>query len=132
MPCRELLCRSSATYMPAGLVLLPQTPLMFKHAYWLNNVAIWMLAGPLSLNQHAWRPSATQYCHSYCAYSVSLSAVHAGVVSYYRPCILVWCLTISRGASLKVMSFGVVPHYQLCMLVWCLTIGHAFWCDASL
>ena len=101
---------ASATYMPAGLVLLPQTQLLFKHAYWLSTVAIWMLAGPWPLNQHACRPFATQHCHSYCAYGVSLSAMPAGVVSNYR------------------QHSGVVPHYQ----PWCFIIGHVFWCGTSL
>ena len=30
---------AAATYMPAGLVLLSQTPLLFKHAYWLSTAA---------------------------------------------------------------------------------------------
>ena len=30
---------AAATYMPAGLVLLSQTPLLFKHAYWLSAAA---------------------------------------------------------------------------------------------
>ena len=95
---------AAATYMPAGLVLLPQKPLLFKHAYWLSAAAILMFAGLWLLNKHVCRPFTTQYCHSYCWYGVSLSAVPAGVGSYYRPCILVWCLTV----------------------------GHAFWCSASL
>ena len=41
---------TSATYMPAGLVLLPQTQLLFKHAYWLSAAARWMLAGLWPLN----------------------------------------------------------------------------------
>ena len=116
---------ASATYMPAGLMLLPQTPLLFNHAYWLSTVAIWMLVGLWSLNQHACRPFATQYCHSYCAYSVSLSAVpagvvsnmHSGVVPHYQP----WCFIIGHvfwcGTSLSVMHVGVVPHYRPCLLV---------------
>ena len=97
--CRVESCSvaAAAAYMPAVLVLLPQTPLLFKHAYWLSAAAIWMLAGPWPLKQHACRPFATQYCHSYCCYGVSLSAVPADVVSYYKPCNLVWCLTISRA-----------------------------------
>ena len=44
-----------ATYMPADLVLLSPTLLLFKHAYWLSAAARWMLAGLLlaGLNQHA-------------------------------------------------------------------------------
>ena len=57
-----LLCRSgatrescyavaAATYIPAGQVyLLPQSPLLFKYAYWLSAAARWMLAGSLPLN----------------------------------------------------------------------------------
>ena len=66
----------------------------------------------------------------------SLSAMHVGVVPHYRPCLLVWCLTISHacwcGASIYDMPSGVMPHYRPCLLVWCLTIGYAFWCVASL
>ena len=36
---------AAATYMPAGLVLLSQIPLMFKHAYWLSAAVRSMLAG---------------------------------------------------------------------------------------
>ena len=58
------------------------------------------------------------------------------VVPYYRPCLLVWCLTISHsfwcGDSLSAMPVGVVPHYRPCLLVWFLFIGYAFWCGASL
>ena len=44
--CRvESYVAAAATYMPAGLVLLSQTPLLFKHAYWLSAAARWMLAG---------------------------------------------------------------------------------------
>ena len=43
-------CRVAATNMSAGLVLVPQTPLLFKQAYWLSAAARWMLVGPLPLN----------------------------------------------------------------------------------
>ena len=39
--------------MPAGLVVMSQTLLLFKHAYWLSAAARWMLAGLWPLNQHA-------------------------------------------------------------------------------
>ena len=93
-------------------------------------------------------------CHT-CWYGVSLSACWC-VVSY-RPCFLVWCLTISNacwcGASLKVIPavwcltisdacwlgallyvipFGVVPLCRPGLLVWCLTIDHACWYGISL
>ena len=44
---------AAATYMPADLVILSPTPLLFKHAYWLSAAARWMLAGLWPLNQHA-------------------------------------------------------------------------------
>ena len=44
---------AAATHMPAGLVLMSPTPLLFKHAYWLSAAARWMLAGLWPLNQHA-------------------------------------------------------------------------------
>ena len=44
---------AAATYMPAGLVLLSQIPLLFKHAYWLSTAARWILAGLWPLNQQA-------------------------------------------------------------------------------
>ena len=45
--CRVESCyvTAAATYMPAGLVLLSKTPLLFEHAYWLSASANWMLAG---------------------------------------------------------------------------------------
>ena len=44
---------AAATYMPADLVLLSPTPLLFIHAYWLSAAARWMLAGLWPLYQHA-------------------------------------------------------------------------------
>ena len=65
----------------------------------------------------------------------SLSAMPAGVLPHYQPCLLVWCHTIDhavwRGASLSAMHAGVLPHYRTCMLLWCLTIGHACWSNAN-
>ena len=114
--------------MPAGLVLLSPTPLLFKHAHWLSAAARWMLAGLRPLNQHDCWPFVTQYCMSaggvllyllYCWYGVSLLAV-----------LLVWCLTIPRACwrgaslchafwfdtSLSAMPVGVVPNYWPCLL----------------
>ena len=53
--CRVESCyvAAAATYMPSGLVLLSQTPLLFEHAYWLSAAANRMLAGLWPLNQHA-------------------------------------------------------------------------------
>ena len=44
---------AAATYMHAGLMLLSQTPLLFKHAYWLSAAVRWMLVGLWPLNQLA-------------------------------------------------------------------------------
>ena len=44
---------AAATYMPSDLVLLSPTPLLLKHAYWLNAAARWILAGLWPLNRHA-------------------------------------------------------------------------------
>ena len=37
-----------------------------------------------------------------------------------------WC-----GASSSVMHVGVVPHYRPCLLVWYLTIDHICWSNAT-
>ena len=129
--CRVESCyvAAAATYMPAGLELLSQTPLLFKHAYWLSAAARWMLVGLWPLNQLACWPFITQYCMS------------AGIVLLYLLYLLVGCLTISHvcwyGVSLSAMPAGVVPHFVMpsgvvphcrpCLLVWCLTISHACW-----
>ena len=136
---------AAAIYMPAGLVVLSQTPLLFKHAYWLSAAARWMLAGLWPLNQHAidllslniacMLALCFSICYT-CWYGVSLSAVSAGLVSLYQPCLLVLCFikghAFSFGVSLSAMPVGVVPHYRSSLLVWCLTVGHVCWCGASL
>ena len=118
--------------MPAAIVLLPQTSLLFEHAYWLSAAANRMLAGLWPLNQHACWPFVTQYCLR-CA---SLSAIPAGMVSHYQPYLWVWWIIIGHtfwfGTSILAMPVGVVPHYKSCLLVWCLTVDHVFWCGASL
>ena len=99
--------------MSVGLVLLLQTPLLFKHAYWLSSAARWMLTGLWPLNQHVCWRFVTQYCMS------------GSVVLLYLLYLLVWCLTISRvcwyGVSLSTVPAGVVLH-----------IGHTFWFGTSL
>ena len=131
--------------MPAGLVLLSPTPLLFKHAYWLSAAARWIIAGLCPLNQHVCLYFVTQYCMSAggvllyllyqlvwcvtishaCWYGVSLSAMPAGVVLHYRA--FFWF-----GTSLTAMHIGVVPFYRPCLLGWCNTVGHVFWCGPSL
>ena len=63
------------------------------------------------------------FCHSYCPHGASLSAVPAGVVSYYRPThsgvvshYQPWCFIIGHFAT---HTARMVPHYQLCLLVHC-------------
>ena len=123
-----------------------------------------MLAGPLPLNQYACRSFTTQsvcllifttqsvylpiFYHSFlhaCWCCVSLFAIPAFMVSHYKPCLLVWSLTIGhafwRDASLSAMPSGVLSHhsprllvwsyYQPCPLVWCLTVGHVCWSVAT-
>ena len=133
--------------MPADQVyLLPQTPLLFKYVYWLSDAARWMLAGSLPLNAACYLVLCFSICQT-CWYGVSQSAVPAGVMPYYRPYLLMWCLNISPavlvwclsichafwcGASLQAMPSGVVPHYQPSLLVCCFPISHAFWRGVSL
>ena len=85
----------AATYMPTSLVSLPQTPLLFKHTFWLSAAARWVLAGQLPLCQafaiqcciSVWLFRISS-CHTYW-YGVSLSAAPAVIVSHYQPCLLV-------------------------------------------
>ena len=161
MPCRELLCRcsyniyacrSSFTVTNTAAV---QTCLLVECCCKMD--VCWTVA-----TQSASLLSfVTQYCISAgvvllyllylliwcltisraCWYSCSLSAVPAGMVSHYQPCLLVWYLTIRCFIKGHVIWFGtllsalhvcVVPHYRPCLLVWCLTVVHVFWCGASL
>ena len=86
---------AATTYMPVGLVLLSQTPLLFKHAYWLNTAAslqdgclldcghsISMSADLLSLSIACLR-ALHFYIFYTCWYGVLLSVVSAGIVSHY-------------------------------------------------
>ena len=119
--------------MPAGLVLLSPTPLLFKHAYWLPadllplDIAC-LLALCFSICYTCWYGVSLSRA---CRYGISLSAVPTGMVLHYRSCLLVWYLTISHacwcGASLWDMPSGLVPHYRPCLLAWYLTIGLACW-----
>ena len=132
--------------MPVGLVLLSQTPLLFKHAYWLNTAAslqdgclldcghsISMSADLLSLSI-ACLLALCFYIFYTCWYGVLLSFVSAGIVSHYQLCLLVWWIIIGHAfwfcTPLSAMPVGVVPHYRSYLLV--CTIGHTFWCGASL
>ena len=117
--------------------------------------ARWVLAGPLPLKQFACRSFTTQsvcllifttqsvylpiFNHSFlhaCWCCVSLFAIPACMVSHYKPCLLVWSLTIGHAfwcdASLSAMPSGVLSHHRPRLLVWSLIINHAHWCGASL
>ena len=123
--------------MPVGLVLLSQTPLLFKHAYWLNPAvslqdrclldcghSISMPADLLSLSIACLLALRFYICYT-CWYGVLLSVMFAGIVSHYQLCLLVRWFIIGH-------AFWLVHHYQPCLLVWSITIGHTFWCGASL
>ena len=129
----------------AECIVLPQTPLLLKYAYWLSAAARWILAKSLPLKAASQLVLCFSICHT-CWYGVLISAMPAGVMPHYRPYLLMWCLNISLavlvwclsighafkcGASLHAMPSRVVPHSQSCLLVCCLTIGHAFWRGAS-
>ena len=95
--CRVESCyvTAAATYMPAGLVLLSQTPLLIQTCllveYCCKIDACWTVA-----TQSA---CLLTFCHSIlhvCWRCAFLSAIPAGTVSHNQPCLLIWCLTISR------------------------------------
>ena len=103
IPCRELLCRCSCNIYacwPSATVTniaAVQTCLLVECCCKMD--ACWPVA-----TQSAY---LLTFCHSIlhvCWRCASLSAIPAGMVSHYQPCLLVWCLTIShacwRGASL--------------------------------
>ena len=83
---------ATAIYMPACQVyVLPQTPLLFKYAYWLSAAARWMLAGSLLLNTACQLVLCFSICNT-CWYGVCLSGVPAGVMPNYRPYLPMRCL----------------------------------------
>ena len=98
MPCRELLCRCSCNIYacwPSVTVTntaAVQTCLLVECC--CKRDACWTVA-----TQSA---CLLTFCHSilhvswHCA---SLSAIPAGMVSHYQPCLLVWCLTISLACG---------------------------------
>ena len=95
--------------MPAGQVhLLPQTPLLFKYAYWLSAAARWMVAG--SILHFSW-----------CCASLSIlpfdMVSHYRVMPHYRPYLLKLCLNISPAVLGWCLS-------STCLLLWCLTTGN--------
>ena len=105
-PCRELLCHCSCNIYACWPSVTDtdtaavQTCILVECC--CKSAAVrWMLAGSLPLNQHACQHFATHLL---------------------RIC---W-----RCASLSAISAGMVSHYQPCLLVWCLTMGNAFWCGA--
>ena len=114
---------AAATNMYSGLVKLPQTPLLFKHAYWLCDGqdgclldrchSINMPADLLPLNQYACRSFTTQsICLPIFYHSISMPAD-------LLPLIPAWLLLLC-------ISFCYTCVYG------CLTISRACWCGASL
>ena len=146
MTCREFLCRCSCDIYqcwPSVTVTNTdsvQTCLLVECCCKMD--ACWTVATQSAclltfchkILHVCWRCSSIT-CYT-CWYGVSLSAVSAGMVYHYQPCLLVWCFIIGHtfwlGTSLSAMPVGVAPHYRSCPLVWCLTVGHIFWCGASL
>ena len=113
--------------MPSGVV--PHYHLCQLVRCLIIGLAFWCGASLSSVSADAvshYRPCFLVWCLT----------VPVDVVPHYSPCHLVWCLTISHafccGALLSAMPVGVVPNYRPCLLVCCLSIGHAFWCGASL
>ena len=137
--------------MPASLVLLSQTPLLFKHVYWLSTAARWMLAGLWPLNQHA--------CCS-CKMHACWPSVTVTNTATVQTCLLVencckmdacWtvatqsaCLLSPNIAWLKALCFAICytswiscfcwysVSLSASLLVWWIIIGHAFWFGTSL
>ena len=99
---------AAATNMYSGLVLLPQTPLLFKHAYWLCGVQEGCLLDRChSINMPADLLPRYQYaCH---------------LLPFIPACLLVLCISICHtcvyGVSLSAVPAGVEPHYSPCLLV---------------
>ena len=103
IPCRELLCCCSCNIyacwpsVTVTNIAAVQTCLLVE--CYCKMDACWTVAAQSAF--------LLTFCHSIlhalwgCA---SLSAIPAGMVSHYQPCLLVWCLIISRacwcGASL--------------------------------
>ena len=145
MPRRELLCRCSCNMYacwPSVTVTntaTVQTCLLVECCCKID--ASWTVASQSacllnfchSILHVCWRCASLS---ALCWYGVSLSAVPAGMVSRYQPCLLAWYFIIGHafwfGTSLSAMYVGVVPHYRTCLLVRCLTVSHVFWCGASL
>ena len=96
MSCKELLCRCSCNIYacwPSVTVTntaAVRTSLLVECC--CKRDACWTVA-----TQSA---CLLTFCHSILHVSwrcASLSAIPAGMVSHYQPCLLVWCLTISRS-----------------------------------
>ena len=114
MPCRELLCHCSCNIyacwpsVTVNNAAVVQTCLLVECCCKMD--ACWAVATQSaclltfchSILHACWRCASLSVI--ICWYGVSLSAVPAGMVSHYQPCLLVGCFTISRacrrGASL--------------------------------
>ena len=124
MPCRELLCRCSCNIyacwprVTVANTAAVQTCLLVECCCKMD--ACWTVA-----TQSACLLTFYHSILHVCWHCASLSAIPAGRVSHYQPCLLVWCLTISHACRLWFLTLS-------CLLVWCLTVGYVFWCGASL
>ena len=112
---------AAATNMYSGLVYLPQTPLLSKHAYWLSDVQDGCLL---------------DLCHSISLLIFNHSiSMPADLLPLIHACLLVFCISIYHTfvyvVSLSAVPADVEPHYRPCLLVWCLIISHTFWCVVS-
>ena len=130
-----LRCQCNVTYMLAGPVPLRVESPQLQQIYLLrtsatatNTAAVQtrLLVECCCKMDACWAVDTQSACLSIFCHSIlhdhwcggSISAIPAGVVSHYQPCLLMWCLTIA-------IPSGVVHHHQPCLLVWCLTTGHA-------
>ena len=128
MPCRELLYRCSCNINMPSVTVTNTTPVqnmpiggeLLQDGCLLDcGHSLSMPADHLSLNIACLLAVCFSICYT-CWYGVCLSAVPAGMVSHYQPCLLAWYFIIRHAfwfrtacwccASLYVMPSGVVPH----------------------
>ena len=108
MPCRKLLCCCSCNIY-AGWPSVTVT----------NTAAVqtWLLVDYCCKMDACWTV-ATQ---SACLLTFCHSILHCLLALCFSICYTCW-----YGVSLSAVSAGIVSHYQPCLLVWWIIIGHAF------
>ena len=127
----SLLFGQILTDMPADLVPFNQT---YIHVHWKSKRKLTrQMSVHQTCQRIVWKFIRQDCClveclsrDLFCCYGCHIYACWPSVISatISRAC---WC-----DASLLAIPSDVVPHYKPCLLVWCLSICHAFWCDASL